>query len=191
MSFGAILLLALGLAMDASAVSAARGLATAKICRRHVLLVALFFGGFQGFMPLVGWLLGSRLGPLVQAWDHWIAFVLLGAIGAKMLWEARGEQDDQPTEPSEADLFGPRVMLVLAIATSVDALAAGVTLPMLGAPLLLSLATIGITTALLSVLGLFAGRHFGALLGKRLDALGGLVLIALGTKILIEHLRAP
>jgi putative Mn2+ efflux pump MntP len=190
MSFGALLLLALGLAMDASAVAAARGLASPKILARHVSLVALFFGGFQALMPLLGWAVGSSFGPLVQAWDHWLAFLLLGAIGGKMLWEARGAPPEPAADGSEADLFGIRVMLMLAIATSIDAFAVGITLPILNAPLLLSLATIGITTALSSVLGLFAGRHFGALLGKRLDAAGGLVLIGLGTKILIDHLRA-
>lgn len=189
MSFGALLLLAVGLAMDATAVAAARGLATPRILPRHVALVAGLFGGFQALMPLVGWLVGTRLGPFVQAWDHWIAFVLLSAIGGKMLWEARGAP--QKTESKDGDPFGLRVMLVLAVATSVDALAVGITLPMLHAPLLLSVATIGITTAVLSALGLFAGRRLGAVLGKRLDVVGGLVLIGLGTKILVEHLRSP
>jgi putative Mn2+ efflux pump MntP len=174
--------------MDAMAVSAARGLSAPRIQPRHVLLVALFFGGFQALMPLIGWVVGSWIGPIVQAWDHWIAFVLLGAIGGKMLWEARGTKDDEPR--ADQDLFGIQVMFVLAVATSIDALAAGVTLPMLKAPLLLSLITIGVTTAVLSALGLFVGRRFGAALGQRLDVLGGLVLIGLGTKILIEHLAA-
>jgi len=189
-SFGTILLLALGLAMDAAAVSAARGLATPRILPRHVLLVAAFFGGFQALMPLLGWLAGSRIGPLVQAWDHWIAFVLLGAIGGKMLWEALGGGVKEAEAPTDKDLFGMKVMLVLAVATSIDALAVGITLPMLNAPLALSLVTIGVTTAVLSVLGLFAGRRFGAVLGRRLDVVGGLVLIGLGVKILVEHLRA-
>lgn len=195
MSFGAILFLAVGLAMDATAVAAARGLAAPKLLPRHVALVAIFFGGFQALMPLIGWGVGSSVGPLVQAWDHWIAFVLLAAIGGKMLWEARGAEDDEGAEGDEraspaVDPFGLRVMLVLAVATSIDALAVGCTLPMLNAPFLLSLATIGLTTALLSALGLFAGRRFGALLGKRLDLAGGLVLVGLGTKILVEHLSA-
>lgn len=189
MTFSAILLLALGLAMDATAVSAARGLAAPRILPHHVLLVSLFFGGFQALMPLLGWAVGKRVGPLVQAWDHWIAFTLLGAIGAKMLWEARSAGGDE-VERTTADPFGMKVMFVLAIATSIDALAVGVTLPMLNAPFALSLATIGITTAILSIAGLFAGRRFGAVLGKRLDVAGGLVLIGLGTKILIEHLTA-
>jgi putative Mn2+ efflux pump MntP len=190
MHFGAILLLALGLAMDATAVSAARGLATPKILPRHAILVAIFFGGFQAIMPLIGWMVGSRVGPLVQAWDHWIAFVLLAAIGGKMLWEARSTKSEPAEDLLKTDLFGWKVMFVLAVATSIDALAVGFTLPMLNAPFILSLVTIGVTTAVLSVLGLLAGRRFGGLLGKRLDFAGGLVLIGLGTKILIEHLRA-
>lgn len=193
MTFGAILLLAFGLAMDATAVSAARGLAASKIKPRYVLTVALFFGGFQALMPLLGWLVGAGFGPLIQAWDHWLAFVLLSAIGAKMLWEARSAKEEaEAIDASKRDgeLFGLKVMFLLAIATSIDALVIGVTLPMLNAPLLLSLATIGGTTALLSALGLFAGRRFGAILGRRLDIAGGVVLIGLGVKILIEHTSA-
>ena len=189
MNFGSILLLAFGLSMDAAAVSAARGLAVPKILPRHVLLVSLFFGGFQALMPLLGWLIGDQLGELVQTWDHWIAFGLLGAIGGKMLWEAFAAEDEHE-EAKASDPFGLKLMLVLAIATSIDALAVGVTLPMLGAPIVLSVVTIGVTTALLSALGLFAGRRFGEVLGKRLDIAGGLVLIGLGTKILVEHLLA-
>jgi putative Mn2+ efflux pump MntP len=174
--------------MDATAVSAARGLAVQRVLPRHVMLVAVFFGGFQALMPLVGWLVGARVGARVEAWDHWIAFVLLGAIGGKMLWEARGGDADAEKKDG-VDLFDLKVMTLLAIETSIDALAVGVTLPMLGAPLALSIATIGATTAFLSALGLFAGRRFGAALGKGMDVVGGLVLIGLGTKILIEHLR--
>jgi putative Mn2+ efflux pump MntP len=192
MAFGAssLLLLSSGLAMDAAAVSAARGLATPVLRPRHALTVALYFGGFQAFMPLLGWLLGSQLGPLVAAWDHWIAFVLLAGLGVKMLWEARAPNDDEPV-PEARDPFAPRVMFVLAIATSLDAFAVGVMLPMLGAPLVLSLLCIGSVTALLSVAGLYLGRHFGKLLGKRLDAVGGVVLLGMGTKILLEHLYWP
>jgi manganese efflux pump family protein len=175
--------------MDATAVAAARGLAAKREIRaRHVLLVACFFGGFQALMPLVGYIVGSKLGPSVERFDHWIAFVLLGAIGAKMLHEAWAHHSEE--SPSPRDLFRPEVLLVLAVATSIDALAAGVTLPMLGAPLALSLVTIGVTTALLSGLGLLAGRRFGDSLGKRLDIAGGLLLIGLGTKILVVHLSA-
>lgn len=190
MTFGAIFLLAVGLSMDAAAVSAARGLATERILGRHVLRVALFFGGFQALMPLAGWFIGDQVGPWVAAWDHWIAFFLLGAIGGKMLWEARGGDAEEATPASDEARFGLRVMLVLALATSVDAFAVGVTLPILSAPLLLSIVTIGVTTAVLSALALYFGRRLGAMFGPRLDTVGGLVLIGLGIKILIEHLSA-
>jgi putative Mn2+ efflux pump MntP len=188
--FGEILLLAVGLAMDATAVAAARGLAVPVVRPRHMALVALFFGGAQALMPLLGWLVGARVGPLVQAWDHWIVFVLLSALGGKMVYEALAGDDDDDGESAEADPFALRVMLVLAVATSIDALAVGFTLPMMDAPLVLSLLTIGVTTALLSVVGLLVGRRFGALLGPRLDLAGGLVLILLGAKVLVEHLSA-
>ncbi len=188
MKFGGLLLLAFGLSMDAMAVAAARGLLVRRIRFRHVALIAGLFGGFQALMPLLGWLLGARLGKAIAVWDHWVIFALLAGIGGKMLWEAfHGEAQ---TPQSEADAFGLRVLLVLAIATSIDALAAGFALRLMDAPLGLSLATIGITTAFLSGLGLFAGHRFGAVLGRRLDALGGIVLIGLGVKTLVEHLTA-
>ncbi len=190
MSFGAIFALAVGLAMDATAVAAARGLATPVLRLKHVLLVMLFFGGSQALMPLLGWGLGSQLGPIVAAWDHWIAFVLLCGIGGKMLHEARGSDDEEEKPEASGDPFGVRVLSVLAVATSIDAFAVGITLPMLGAPLVVSLVTIGVVTAVLSAAGLFAGRRFGSLLGKRLDFVGGAVLVLLGFKILIEHLSA-
>lgn len=186
MSFGAILLLSLGLAMDATAVSAARGLAAPRILPRHVALVAAFFGGAQALMPLLGWQIGSRAGPVVQAWDHWIAFALLAGIGTKMIWEARSAEGAEPADASSP--FGLDVMILLAVATSIDAFAVGITLPMLGAPMAASLVTIGATTAVTSALGLFAGRRFGAALGPRLDLAGGAVLIGIGGKILIGHL---
>ena len=191
MPFLSILALAVGLSMDAAAVAAARGLATPVLRPRHVLLVALFFGGFQGLMPWLGFLLGTSLGPLVQAFDHWIAFVLLVGLGAKMLWEARGgadsDDDSGKDQPPAADLWNLRTLLLLAVATSIDAFAVGVMLPMVQAPLLLSVLAIGVTTAVLSALALLAGRRLGALLGSRLDAVGGLVLVGLGIKILVEH----
>lgn len=204
MRFGSILLLAVGLAMDAAAVSAARGLAARRVGLRHAVLVALYFGGAQGMMPLLGWAIGRGAGPALAAWDHWIAFALLVGLGARMLWEARGARDDaQETAAQERVLegqlgderavellFGHRVMATLALATSVDAFAVGVTLPMLNAPVLLSCATIGVTTAALSVVALFAGTRAGAALGTKFDLAGGLILVGLGVKILVEHMRA-
>jgi putative Mn2+ efflux pump MntP len=185
-SFSSILALAVALAMDATAAAAARGLQARRITMRDVALVSLLCGGFQAIMPLGGWFLGARLGPVVAAWDHWIAFVLLGGLGVKTMWEARGTEDGR----GGGDAFGIGTLLVLAVATSIDAFAVGVTLPLMRAPLVPSVATIGVTTAVLSAGGLFAGRRFGAALGRRLEAFGGLVLLLLGGKILIEHLTA-
>ncbi len=191
-SFFSILLLALALAMDATAVAASRGLAAQQVTLTHAVRVALFFGGSQALMPLLGYYLGTVLGRFAAAWDHWIAFALLAAIGLKMLWDARPSQAEGNDEkPGARDPFGLRVMMVLALATSIDALAAGVTLPLVGAPLLLTLVTIGVTTAALSVLGLYAGKRLGDLFGRRLDAIAGLVLIGLGVKVILSHLLAP
>jgi manganese efflux pump family protein len=187
MAVSSLILLAVGLAMDAAAVSAARGLLLAKIELRHVLLVALFFGGFQGLMPMFGYVLGATVGKWIEAWDHWIIFLLLGGLGVRMLREAFAHDDDAPADKG-GDPFALPVMLALGFATSVDALAAGITLPLLGAPLLSSSAAIGVITAVLSVAGLCIGRRFGDVLGRRLDIVGGLALIGLGTKTLIEHL---
>ena len=186
MSFGAIVLLAIGLAMDATAVAAARGMAVSRLRARHVLIVAGFFGGFQALMPLLGWLLGARLDAWAGGWDYWIAVALLCGVGGKMVWEARHDADERPTK-SDGELFGMRVMLLLAIATSIDAWAVGVTLPILNAPLGLSLVVIGVTTAVLSSLGLLLGRRLGALLGRRLEIVGGLLLVGLGVKIWLAH----
>lgn len=182
MNLLSILALAVGLAMDAMAVAAARGLAASQLTLRHYLLVAFYFGTFQALMPLLGWLLGSAVGGAVDAWAHWIAFALLSVLGGKMLWEARSQKDEE--EAPQTDLFGHRTMLGLAIATSIDALVVGVTLPMLHAPLVLTISTIGIVTAALSALGLGLGRRLGSMLGKRLDLVGGVVLIALGISML-------
>lgn len=204
-----IFLLAVGLAMDATAVSAARGLCVERIRARHVIAVALVFGGFQAVMPVVGWFVGASLSSAVAEWDHWVAFALLAAIGGKMSWEAFTSDDpasgaesavqnsvaeDALPTPSGvaavalANPFGLRVMVLLGIATSIDALAAGISLPLMPAPLWPSVIAIGVVTALLSVAGLYAGRRFGQLLGRRLDAVGGIVLIGIGSKILLQHL---
>lgn len=203
-----MLALAVGLAMDATAVAAATGLAAPVLRARHYALVALCFGGAQAGMPVAGWLLGRSLGGAIAAWDHWIAFVLLGGIGTKLLIEARrapaapgdrrapaaGEPAAPEAEPAGAaappprDPFAPRVLIALSIATSIDALAAGVTLPLLGAPIAIAIATIGVVTAGLAAGGLALGHHAGARLGARLGVAGGVILIGLGTKTLLEHL---
>lgn len=190
MTFPAILLLAVGLALDAMAVAAARGLSAQRVLPRHALRVALLFGGFQGGMPLLGWAIGAGLGALATRFGHLIACAIFLAMGGKMLWEAlQGGhvEESEPAEP-ERDVFEIHTLLALALATSIDAFAAGVTLPVLGAPLVLSVFTIGATTAILSAIGLYTGRHFGSRLGRRLDALGGLLLIGLAIRTLFDHI---
>jgi manganese efflux pump family protein len=175
-----LLALAVSLAMDATAVAAARGLAAPQVSLSLAAWVGLWFGGAQGVMPLLGGLLGEHLGPHL-AYQHVISAAVLAGIGVKMIWDARqGEQ----TLPPNAALFAVRTMLVLAIATSVDAFAVGIMLPWLGANLLVSALVIGVVTALLSALGLLLGRRLGALLGSRLDALGGVMLLLLAARTL-------
>lgn len=177
--------LAVGLAMDATAASASRGLAAHRVRWSDALKVATLFGLFQALMPLLGWGLGIGLGPWVQRWDHWIAFAILGAIGGKMLIDARYQA---PEVAKEERPFRLGLLLALAVATSLDAFAAGVSLPLLQAPLFGTLAVIALVTAGSSAGGLYAGRRFGKLLGPRCDAIGGLILVGLGTRILVEHL---
>jgi len=191
MGFAELLILALGLAMDATAVAATRGFVATVVRPRDVVIVALLFGGAQALMPALGWALGARIGPAAQAFDHWIAFVLLVGLGGKMLWEARpNKAADDDEGHGSADAFGARVLVTMAVATSIDAFAVGITLPILEAPFVLSLVTIGVTTAVCSGLAVIAGKRLGSVFGKKLELVGGLVLIVLGTKILIEHLSA-
>jgi putative Mn2+ efflux pump MntP len=185
MSFLQIFLLSVGLAMDAAAVSVARGCAAGRSSHAgEVARVALLFGGAQALMPLLGWALGSQMSESMAAVDHWVAFGVLAFIGGKMLKDAGSKAPDEPEAPG----FGWRILIGLAIATSIDAFAVGLTLPLLNAPLALSVVTIGVVTAMLSALGVMLGRRFGTLLGHKLDAFGGVVLILLGVKILVEHL---
>ena len=192
MTTASILALSVGLAMDATTVSVARGFAAQSLRVRDVIKVAGFFGGFQAGMAAIGWFLGEALGSLVAAWAHWIGFVVLGVLGSKMVWDAKSPRS--PDERRGLDVqrvFGTMPILLLALATSVDALAVGVTLPVLGAPRVLSVVSIGVITALLSALGVAAGQRLGARLGGRLDALGGVVLLVLASKLLASHYDWP
>lgn len=185
-----LLLLAIGLAMDAAAVSAARGLAVGVVRARHLMLVAVFFGGAQAFMPLLGFLLGQQLGPLIAAIHHWVAFGLLVFLGGRMVKESFDDDDEEEDEASAAgDPFALPTMAALAVATSIDAFAVGLVLPTLGASLVVAVAVIGVVTALLSMLGLVLGARLGRHLGSRLDLLGGVVLIGLGMRFLLDGLR--
>lgn len=185
-----VLLVALGLAMDATAVCASRALAAKSLSLREVLRVALVFGSFHALMPWLGFTIGRWLGPIVEEWDHWIAFTLLTAIGVNMLRDAREQQTGAPELALEPRaLFGLRELLALAFATSIDSLAVGVTLPLLGAPPVIAIITIALVAAIMSALGLWLGRKLGSAVGPRLSALGGVVLIAIAARILITHLR--
>lgn len=176
------LALSLALAMDATAVSAARGLAAGHVPSRDAVLLPVLFGGFQAGMAALGWLGGRWLGPTVARWDHWIAFAILSVLGAKMILEAvRGGEEEEGVADDLLTVIG------LAIATSIDALAAGVTLPLVPAEPAVALALIGAVTAALSAAGLYLGRRAGERLGPRLEILGGLALVAIGLKMVLDH----
>jgi len=197
MSVTTLLPLALGLAMDATAVSIASALATPRVRVRDALLLSFLFGLFQALMPAMGWTLGSQFAEAISAWDHWLAFVLLGGIGLKMLHEAYTHHHlGEPSTPGKGEAtpahnpFHLGRLLLMALATSIDALAAGVTLPVLEVRLVTAIAVIGVVTFVLCLLGVSVGRRFGEPLEGKLDIIGGLVLIGLGVKTLVEHLSA-
>ena len=181
-----LLLLAVGLSMDAFAVSVCKGLAMKRLNIKNMFIVGLWFGGFQALMPLIGFFLGSTFEHFITKFDHWIAFVLLGLIGANMIKEAFSKEDD------EADSsLGFRTMLLMAIATSIDALAVGITFAFLikSIPyLIFAVSSIGIITFTLSSIGVKIGNVFGTKYKSKAEFAGGLILILLGTKILLEHL---
>ena len=177
-----LIILSIALSMDAFAVSLGLGTKITSFDRFFALKVGLIFGFFQGFMPLIGYLAGVGLATYIEAVDHWIAFVLLAAIGSKMLYESFGEAVED-----EIAMVSNKVLLLLAIATSIDALAAGFTLTLLPVTITVSVITIGVITLLFSYLGVWWGTHGGAYLESKAERLGGLVLIAIGLKILIEH----
>ncbi|HEX8666771.1 MAG TPA: manganese efflux pump MntP family protein [Allosphingosinicella sp.] len=179
----ALFVLSLGLAMDAFAVSLVRGSTGEKRLVRAAEL-GLAFGLAQGLMPLLGWALGLAFGNRFESFDHWIAFVLLGVLGGRMLVEA-ASSDGGPAPGGHTRLLG---LATAAFATSVDAAAAGLTLPLLGVMIPAACLTIGATTALLCTIGYALGSRVAGRLGKRAELLGGLVLIGLGIKILVEHL---
>ena len=182
MSFPELLLIAVGLSMDAFAVSICKGLGTRKIRLRHALLAGLYFGGFQFLMPVLGYLLGVRFQSLIESVDHWIAFVLLSGIGLGMIREARQKDEEL------SDDYGLKTMLLLAVATSIDALAVGVTFAFLQVRLLPAASLIGVTTFLLSGAGIYIGAAFGSRFKAPAEIAGGVILILIGLKILLEHL---
>lgn len=180
-----IILLGIGLSMDAFAVSVCKGLAVRRVSMKHLCIAGLWFGGFQALMPLLGYLLGSAFYRYIMSFDHWVAFILLGFIGGKMIMEALGDEDQISDTDSS---FGAAVMLIMAIATSIDALAVGITFAFLKVNILKAVAIIGITTFVFSAAGVKIGSVFGSRYKKRAELAGGAILVLIGVKILLEHL---
>lgn len=183
MAPGSLMLIAVGLSMDAFAVSASNGVVNKQSRVLQALLLAVFFGSFQGLMALAGWSVGSLAHDLVTAVDHWIAFFLLAAIAGKMIYESFG--DEAPV--TFGGLLNLCTILALSVATSVDALAVGIGLSFLKSSILDPVVIIGLTTFFLTLVGAALGHVLGKMVGKRFELLGGLILLAIGIKILVEH----
>lgn len=185
MSILELIIIGFSLAMDAFAISVGKGLTLNRVEPRHALKAGVWFGGFQALMPIIGYLLGQSFSSIVVSIDHWIAFGLLVLIGLNMIREAIwGEEESQDSN------FDVRHMFIMAVATSIDALAVGITMAFLGINIWLAATIIGVITFLLSASGIYLGRTVGGKLGDKAGILGGIVLIAIGIKILVEHLGA-
>ncbi len=178
-----LIILSVGLAMDAFAVSICKGLAMKKMKWKNAIIIGLYFGIFQAIMPLIGYLLGVRFQSAITSIDHWVAFVLLVGIGANMIREAMSKEKEEAS-----DSIKVKDMLILAIATSIDALAIGITFAFLEVNITLAVSLIGIITFIISVIGVKIGNIFGDKYEKKAELVGGIILIGLGIKILIEHL---
>lgn len=183
MSLFTLFVTAVGLSMDAFAVSVCKGLAMKKLSLKKALVIGLWFGGFQALMPGIGYLLGTRFETYVTAFDHWIAFVLLGLIGINMIKEAMKGEEDETDDSTDA-----KTMLLLAVATSIDALAVGITYAFLQVQIVPAVTFIGVITLILSVAGVKIGNVFGLKYKSGAEIAGGVILILMGTKILLEHL---
>ena len=206
MGFADIFLIGVALSMDAFAVSICKGLSVQKVQLKHMLIAGLYFGAFQALMPLIGYLLGFELEDFIRSIDHWIAFVLLAIIGGNMIKEAlsKDEEEHDASFAFKAMLplavatsidalavgisFAFKAMLPLAVATSIDALAVGISFAFLGVDIVPAALLIGITTFVLSAVGVYVGNAFGAKYKSKAELVGGVVLILIGLKILLEHL---
>lgn len=178
-----IFLIAIGVSMDAFAVALCKGLAVKKVTLRDALIVGIWFGGFQALMPLIGYLLGTQFQESISSIDHWIAFILLSLIGANMIREALADDEDGINSS-----LGFKIMLPLALATSIDALAIGISFAFLSIDIVPAIIIIGITTAVIAAIGMFIGGSFGAKYRSKAELIGGAILIILGFEILLEHL---
>ncbi|MCI1208252.1 MAG: manganese efflux pump MntP family protein [Treponema sp.] len=185
MTFFELFLIAIGLSMDAFAVSVCKGLCMPKIRKSETFLIGLFFGGFQALMPFAGWILGTQFARYITGIDHWIVFILLAVIGGKMIWEALIAADEQSC-PVKGVALGE--LFLLALATSIDAFAVGITFSFLQIDIIPAIVIIGCTTFLLSIAGVFFGHIFGTRYEKKAEIAGGIILILIGLKILLQHL---
>lgn len=183
MSLTELFLIAVGLSMDAFAVSICKGLSMQKMNRKNALVIGLYFGGFQGIMPFLGYLLGSRFQDAIASYDHWIAFILLAVIGGNMIKESM----DKELENLDSSVAF-KDMVILAIATSIDALAVGVTFAFLKVQIVPAVSFIGVITFFLSVVGVKVGTIFGSRYKSKAEFVGGFILLLIGAKILVEHL---
>lgn len=193
MSFLSILLIAIGLAMDSFAVAITQGICAKRLRARQVLLLAVLFGAFQGLMPLIGYAIGLSFADIIKEIDHWVAFLILSAIGGKMLIEAiresrAGEKDVENCNCEDQKRFSIKNLTILAIATSIDALATGLIFVPFPEVILSAVLTIGITSFLLSLFGVVMGNKVGKRFNFNFEIVGGIVLILIGIKILFEHL---
>ena len=183
MSTISIFIIAIGLALDAFAVSVSSGVVLKKMRIHHALLIASFFGGFQGIMPFIGWSTGNWVRTYISAYDHWIAFLLLLAVGTKMIWESRKDEASRIS----IDPTNIYILFALAIATSIDALAVGLSLSFLQISIAVPVLIVGLVTFSMCFLGTYLGAAVGGILGRKIEALGGIILIAIGVKIVLEH----
>jgi manganese efflux pump family protein len=185
MDFLTVLSIAVGLSMDAFAVAITSGITIKDLRPAHAFKIALFFGGFQALMPVIGWLAGLGMKDFVSGFDHWVAFGLLLFVGGKMLWESYRMKEDEAKD----DPLDNAVLLLLALATSIDALAVGLSFSFLKVSIAMPVLVIGTVTFALSFAGVLLGKRVGHLFESRIEAAGGLILIGIGGKILFEHLR--
>ena len=182
MSLLDLFILAIGLSMDAMAVAICKGLSVQKLKFRHAIITGLYFGGFQAAMPLIGYFLGRQFSTYIESIDHWIAFVLLALIGGNMIKESFGTAEECNCS------FCPKAMIPMAVATSIDALAVGVTFAFLNVTIVPAVSFIGVITFSLSAVGVYIGHLFGAKFKSKAELLGGIVLILMGLRILLEQL---
>lgn len=183
-----LILIGIGLSMDAFAVAVCKGLNMRKVNYKQTFIIALFFGGFQAIMPLIGWVLGKQFEQYITSIDHWIAFGLLLLIGGKMIWEVFKEDEEEGCSCACAVKFDLKELFILAIATSIDALAVGITFAFLKLNIWMPISLIGVITFGLSIVGVMIGNKFGERYKSKAELAGGIILILIGLKILLEHL---